>query len=376
MKHIYLHIPFCARRCIYCDFSIAVRSEIPARRYLDAVYREREHRKDVGEWDDAALETLYLGGGSPSLLPAEYVGDLLGYLLETEGSTETRPDVTLEDNPENVTDASARAWADADVNRVSLGVQSFDPTVLQWMHRTHLPAHAVTAARSLREAGVDSLSIDLIAALPAQLGRNFSDDLARALELQPDHISVYGLTVEPRTALARRIARKAVTPATDEAYARDFLLAHDLLTESGFEHYEVSNYARQGRRSTHNFAYWDGSTYAGLGPSAHGFDGYERRWNVGPWVQYQRLITELGDATGGRELLSSDQASLERVYLGLRVAEGLKLEEMRAFNQTLVTNFEENGWAESKDGRWSLTAQGWLRLDEIVAALTTSPEGG
>jgi oxygen-independent coproporphyrinogen-3 oxidase len=284
--------------------------------------------------------------------------------------------VTLEANPENVSEAAALAWANAGVNRVSLGVQSFDPAVLDWMHRTHIPEHVVAAVRLLRDYGIDSISLDLISALPARLEHDFATDLSRALELEPDHISVYGLTVEPRTALARWIKRRAVIPATDEKYAADFLLAHDLLTFAGYEHYEVSNYARDGSRSRHNCAYWDGSRYAGLGPSAHGFDGAERRWNVEPWASYERLIAESGDATGGRETLSVEQASLERVYLGLRVSDGLDLENMRAFDPTLVANAEENGWAEVKAGRWRLTASGWLRIEELVTALTTSPEGG
>jgi oxygen-independent coproporphyrinogen-3 oxidase len=374
MKHIYIHCPFCTRRCIYCDFSIAVRRKIPAQRYVNAIVREYEYRRSVGEWDDAALETLYVGGGTPSLLPTEHVSELLRFLFEGEDGE--YPEVTVEANPENVTGASARAWAGAGVNRVSLGVQSFDPRVLRWMHRAHLPERAATAAQTLRDEGIESISLDLIAALPAHLEHDFAVDLSQALELEPDHISVYGLTVEPRTALARWIAREAVVPATDEAYARDFLLAHEVLTAAGFEHYEVSNYAREGRRSKHNYAYWDGSRYAGLGPSAHGFDGNERRWNVGPWAQYESLVTESGDATGGRELLNPDQRALERVYLGLRVSEGLKLEEMCGFDPALLANAEENGWAETKVSRWNLTAAGWLRLDEIVAALTTSPGGG
>ncbi len=376
MNHLYLHVPFCSRRCIYCDFSIAVRREVPARRYVDAILREYEQRKASGEWDDAPLETLYLGGGTPSLLPAEFVMEMVPYLLESECASSSQLEVTLEANPEHVSDSAASAWTEAGVNRVSLGVQSFDVRVLEWMHRTHSPDQITSAVRSVRDAGITSLSIDLIAALPAQLDRSFSADLARAVDLRPDHISVYALTVEPNTALGRWMRRGTVVPATDEAYASDFLLAHDLLTGAGYEHYEVSNYSLDGHRSKHNYAYWDGSRYAGLGPSAHGFDGRERRWNVGPWAQYERLIADSGDATSGREVLTAAQTALERVYLGLRVTEGLDRADIGALDPRLVALAEESGWAETKAGRWCLTPSGWLRLDEIVAALTTSPEGG
>jgi len=376
MKHLYIHVPFCSRRCIYCDFSIAVRREIPARRYVATIVREYEHRKESGEWDADALETLYMGGGTPSLLPAESITELVGFFLEHEGASSTDVEVTLEANPENVTGANARAWADAGVNRVSLGAQSFDPAILRWMHRTHAPEHTVTAVRSLRDAGIESLSLDLIVALPAQLERDISRDLSQALELEPQHISIYGLTVEPRTALARWVRRGKTIPASDEAYARDYLVAHDLLIRAGYEHYEVSNYALEGRRSKHNCAYWDDSRYAGLGPSAHGFDGEERYWNVAPWAQYERMVLESGDATEGRERLTRNQALLERVYLGLRGHGGLELDEVARFDARLIADAEERGWAEAKSGRWHLTALGWLRMDEIVTALTTSPEGG
>jgi oxygen-independent coproporphyrinogen-3 oxidase len=201
-------------------------------------------------------------------------------------------------------------------------------------------------------------------------------DLEKALELEPDHLSIYGLTVEPRTALSRWIVRGAVIPTTDRAYAREFLLAHQMLTDAGYDHYEVSNYARKGRLSKHNRAYWDGSRYEGLGPSAHGFSGQRRRWNVVPWAQYERLIVGTGDATGGSEVLSAEQLALERVYLGLRVSDGLHVGEVSRLAPAIVAKAEEQGWAEEVSGRWRLTTAGWLRLDEIATALTTSLEGG
>lgn len=330
----------------------------------------------MGEWDDAPLETLYLGGGTPSLLPAEQLAELLDLFLPREPTGKPPKEVTLEANPDDVTEPNSGAWAAAGVNRVSLGVQSFNARALEWLHRTHTPEQAVTAVRFLRDAGMTSISLDLLAALPPELEYDLQDDLEQALELGPDHVSVYGLTSEPRTTLARWVARNAVSPASEEVYARDFMLAHDLLTEAGYEHYEVSNFAKQGSRSRHNCAYWDGSSYVGLGPSSHGFDGRERRWNVGPWAEYERRILASGDATQRREKLDSSQGRLERTYLGLRTLEGLPEGEIHGFDANLIARAEENGWAESVAGRWRLTATGWLRLDALVTALTTSPEGG
>jgi oxygen-independent coproporphyrinogen-3 oxidase len=376
VKHLYIHVPFCPRRCIYCDFSIAVRREIPADLYVNSIVREYEQRRTVGDWNDAPLETLYLGGGTPSLVPAASLASLIHTLLDAERVSDGPAEVTIEANPEDVSESNARAWADAGVNRVSLGIQSFDPDVLRWLHRTHSPDQAAAATRVLREAGIESISLDFLAALPPRLEHDFASDLAHAIELEPDHISVYGLTVEPNTSLAKWIERDAVTPASEEKYARDFLHAHDALAEAGYEHYEVSNYAIAGKRSRHNCAYWDGSVYAGLGPSAHGYDGRERRWNVRPWARYETLVTATGDATEGREVLSPAEVSLERVYLGLRTSEGLSLAETGRFDAALLSEIEENGLAEKVGRRWRLTASGWLRLDEIAAALTTSAEGG
>ncbi len=376
MKHIYIHVPFCARRCVYCDFAIAVRRQIPAAGYVKAVLEEYDFRRSSGRWDEAALETIYLGGGTPSLLPAEQLSELIDHLRDAEASGASLREITLEANPENVNETAARAWVDAGVNRVSLGAQSFDDRILDWMHRTHDSGQTRSAVRALRVAGVDSVSLDLIIALPFELRHNVAGDLRQTLDLEPDHLSVYGLTVEPRTALARWVSRSAVIPAADADYERDFLVADEILTGAGYEHYEVSNYAKPGRRSLHNSAYWNGSKYAGLGPSAHSFDGMERRWNVAPWARYEREMNETGNPVEGMETLSSSQASLERLYLGLRVRDGIPRKEIGALDRNLVSRAEDAGWAVSTGSHWRLTVSGWLRLDEIVAALTASPKGG
>src|SRR5437870_8868885 len=311
MRHLYLHVPFCQRRCSYCDFSIAVRKHIPARAYVDAVLGElaavcpadpgREPRGFGGE----SLDTLYLGGGTPSLLPPDAISALLTSLRDAFHVTSSRDavEVTLEANPEDVTPDSARAWRRAGVNRVSLGAQSFDDRVLQWMHRSHDAARIGDAVRALRAAGFDNISLDLIFALPADLERDWARDLDLACALLPAHLSLYGLTVEERTPLARWISRGAAAAPDDERYAEEYLLAHERLTASGYQFYEVSNAARDGRRSRHNSAYWSGRPYLGLGPAAHSFDGRARRWNVREWEAYRRTIVAGRSAVGAEEVL-------------------------------------------------------------------------
>jgi len=378
VKHVYLHVPFCRRRCSYCDFSIAVRRAIPAAKYVEAIKRERDLLFTSGEWDEARLETLYFGGGTPSLLPPDAVADLVRFFLPSPSIARKGGvvEVTVEANPDDVTSRTAAAWRAAGVNRVSLGVQSFKPAVLRWMHRTHSAARAGKAVGALRRAGFDNLSLDLIFALPDALRPNFRRDLEQALALEPDHLSIYGLSVEPRTPLARWISAGVVAPSADERYADEFLLAHDLLTDAGFEHYEVSNYALPGRQSRHNASYWTGEPYAGLGPSAHGFTGRVRRWNMAPWAAYERTVHQGKSPEAGREVLSAEEQSLERVYLGLRTRAGVTRSQLGAEAEALLEDAVRERLLERRGNRLRATPRGWLALDAIVARLTTWPKGG
>jgi len=374
MKHLYIHIPFCSRRCTYCDFSIAVRRKIPEQRFVEAIRKEYKSRKSAGDFDEEPLKTLYLGGGTPSLLSAETVSSIVARIMAAESRGDSKVEVTMEANPEHVTAEVAEAWAAAGINRVSLGAQSFDNEILAWMHRTHAADQIKTSVENLRRAGIGSISLDLLIGLPPALEHDVASDLSQALDMDPDHLSIYSLTLEPRTKLARWVSNGRATLADDEITERDFLLAHDLLAGVGYEHYEVSNYARPGQRSLHNSAYWDGSRYVGLGPSAHSFDGEVRRWNVAPWAEYERAVSG-GSPEAGREAISVDQAWLERLYLGLR-SDGIGRREMQCIEKDVVGEAERAGWAAWSGDRWRLTPTGWLRIDELVIALTTSAEGG
>ncbi len=247
MEHVYVHVPFCSRRCSYCDFAIAVRKQVPARAYVDAVLAELAllDRVDV----PAAPRTVYFGGGTPSHLAPEGLEKVLRAI---PGTRRPEIEVTLEANPEDVTKESAEAWQRAGVNRISLGAQSFDDRALAWMHRVHDAARTGTAVATLRSAGFANLSLDLIFGLPDELARDWRRDLELALALEPTHLSLYGLTVEARTPLARWVSRGATRAPDDERYADEYLLAHDVLGRAGFEFYEVSNAARGAHRSQHN----------------------------------------------------------------------------------------------------------------------------
>lgn len=388
-RHIYLHVPFCGRRCSYCDFSIAVRREVPVSEYIDAIMAELVTRQILPP--GGPLRSLYLGGGTPSKLGGSGVEQLFHRFgswagVENFSTIAGDAEVTLEANPEDVTPEVAAQWVAAGVNRVSLGVQSFDPGVLQWMHRGHGPEGAREAVRVLRQAGIPSISIDLIFAVPDHLRRDWTADLLSGISLDVEHVSVYGLTVESHTPLGRWTARGEVAEAPEERYEREFLETHERLTAAGFEHYEVSNYGKPGHRARHNSAYWTGVPYLGLGPSAHGFDGVERRWNASAYADWLRRVGAGEDPVEGREAVGRRRAAgdaeasavdvtgaagaaaaeAERVYLGLRTSDGLVL---RQSELSVVTPWIREGWATLDDTRLRLTPQGWLRLDALAAAL-------
>lgn len=361
--HLYIHVPFCTRRCSYCDFSIAVRKQIPGDEFVHVIQTEL---KQVGPLE--SLETVYFGGGTPSLLPPDAIRTIL---LDVVHSTPPRDgiEVTLEANPENVTRDVALAWRAAGVNRISLGSQSFDDRVLQWMHRTHEAAQIGRAVAMLRDAGIDNISLDLIFALPESLGRDWDRDLDLGVALEPSHLSLYGLTIEPRTPLDRWISRGAIQAPSDDRYAEEYLRAHGRLRAAGYEFYEVSNAARDGFRSRHNSAYWSGRPYIGIGPAAHSFDGRARSWNHSAWEAYRRAIAAGNSPVESREELSEEQHELERIYLGLRTSDGIT---SSALSRPLPPSsaFFEQGWLLRDGPRLRCTPAGWLRLDSLVAALT------
>jgi putative oxygen-independent coproporphyrinogen III oxidase len=365
--HLYLHVPFCARRCSYCDFAIAVRREIPSAPFAGAVEREWAEWQEHPAWQASpGLDTVYFGGGTPSRLDPGVIARLLARFAG-DRPLAADAEVTLEANPDDVTPAGAAAWRAAGVNRISLGAQSFAPNVLTWMHRTHDASAIGAAVAALRAAGLDNISLDLIYALPDALARDWVADVERALALEPAHLSLYGLTVEPRTPLGRWTARGEAVPAPDERAAREYLEAHERLIAGGFEHYEVSNAARPGFRARHNAGYWRRAPFIGLGPSAHsGFAG-SRSWNVREWEEYRRR-SEAGEPVRAEsETLSAEQVALEDLYLGLRTDSGVAASLVPPGARSA---WVAEGWAAIRGERLVLAPEGWLRLDALVGSLT------
>lgn len=365
-RHLYIHVPFCARRCAYCDFSIAVRPAVPVDEYLRGLRLELSLR--AGE-TKLTLDTLYLGGGTPSRLGAEGIHALIQIVSEFV-SLADGAEVTMEVNPEDVSPQTAQSWIAAGVNRFSLGIQTFNPEVLKWMHRVHSVEQSSFAYKALRKAGAKNISIDMIFALPDNLKRDWRADLEKAMALDPEHISLYGLTVETGTPLQRWVDRGTALPVGDDSYSQEFMEAHEVLTSNGYDHYEVSNFAKPGLHSRHNSSYWSSAPYAAAGPSAHSFDGRAREWNIKPYAAWLESLDAGKLPSEGHEELTRENRATERIYLGLRTSDGLSLSEVS--DAAAVHAWRDAGWATISGDKIRLTAEGWLRLDSLAADLTLS----
>lgn len=375
-RHLYIHVPFCARRCSYCDFAVDAVRTPPVEAWLDAIEAELRHTIEAEAWPGRPEPaTVYIGGGTPSLLGVGAMASLRERLERHVGGLGAAR-WTAEANPENFDMRLARDWREAGVDRVSLGVQTFHEPALRWMGRLHGAEGAVRAVDAARTAGIDDVSIDLIFGLPDRLGRSWADDLERGLGVGPDHVSLYGLTAEPSTPLGRWVREGRERLADDDRYGEEYLLAAERMTAAGMRHYEVSNFARPGRESRHNRAYWNGAAYLGLGPGAHSFLPPVRRWNVRSWASYRAALEDGRMPVEAEERVEAEDARLERIWLSLRTDEGLALESAGPRTTALVDRWREEGWAQLDNGTVRLTARGWLLLDRLAVELDASMDGG
>ncbi len=361
-SYLYLHSPFCVRRCSYCDFAVTVDSSPRAEAWLDAMEAELAATMRGQGWNTLDLRTIYVGGGTPSLLGRGVMAGL-AKRLRRFAHWDDGVEWTVEANPESFDAALARDWRAAGVNRLSLGAQTFHADALRWMGRLHGPDGPRKAMRAAREAGFDNVSIDLIFGLPARLERDWPSDLERAVALEPEHLSLYGLTAEPGAPLSRWVREGREVLADEDAYATEYLQAASTLTAAGYDHYEVSNFARRGLESRHNSAYWTGAAYLGLGPGSHSYLPPRRSWNVRDWAKYRGRIMATGDATDGDEAVDAETSLLEQSWLGLRTATGSATRTPA--QRALARVWRERGWAEGDDDHVRLTARGWLLLDRL-----------
>lgn len=369
VRSVYVHAPFCARRCVYCDFAVQVRRTGDLEGWIEALAGEMSAVEAELIFPLAdRLATLYVGGGTPSLLGPDAMGRL-AHVIGSGRLADPGLEWTAEANPESFTADVAAAWRRAGVNRLSLGVQSFDPGVLRWMGRLHGPEGGARSVTTARGAGITELSVDLIFGLPDEVARDWDADLDGALALEVPHLSLYGLTIEPGTALGRAAAEGRTGPVDDARYREEFLRAAERLVAAGYEHYEVSNFALPGHASRHNAVYWGGAPYLGLGNGAHSYRHPIRRWNLRDWEAYRTEAVAGRSPRAEEECLGPDELRMERVWLGLRTREGLALEGLPERARRRARGWEASGLARVDDGRLRLTAEGWLLLDRLAVDL-------
>ena len=380
MAGLYIHIPFCASRCIYCGFysTTAVASQD---RYTDALCREMQMQKDyllkaLDATPHMELSTVYLGGGTPSQLSGENLEKLFDtiynkvYLAQLPVSATA--EVTIECNPDDITPQFASILSSLPVNRVSMGVQTFSDERLKFLRRRHSAREVDQAIGRLRQAGIGNISIDLMFGFPQETMADWRIDLQQALSLEVEHISAYSLMYEEGTVLYRLQQEKKVRETDEETSLEMYNLLIDELTAHGFEHYEISNFARPGFRSRHNSSYWQAVSYLGLGASAHSYNGYSRQWNVADIRQYIEAI-ERGVLPAEIETLDADTRYNDRIATALRTREGIDLSVLEKPYQTyleeLATPHIRRGHLVLKDGCLALSRSGIFISDSIMADL-------
>lgn len=371
MAGIYIHIPFCKQACRYCDFHFSTNTE-----YLDQMIQMigKEIKLRANYLKGVSVETIYFGGGTPSLLPSRWIGYLLRNIYETFDLD--LKEVTLEANPDDLSEENLSAWKELGINRLSLGIQSFDEEVLRFYNRAHTAEESHLAIEKARSAGFSKFSMDLIYGFPSSNHDTWTKDLNLALAQNPGHLSCYGLTIEPKTALGHWTEKGKFTPAPEDFVAEQFEILQDLTEQAGYEQYEISNFSLPGHRALHNTSYWLGKPYLGLGPGAHSFDGQNRGENPRNNPSYIRLLQE-DQIPFQIDILDEQDRLNEYLLTALRTSWGIDLlwvkerygVDLKAERSAALAQMESAGWLLWKDNTLSLSRSGKLIADSIASAL-------
>jgi oxygen-independent coproporphyrinogen-3 oxidase len=371
MAGIYIHIPFCKQACYYCDFhfstSLKYKDDL-----LQALVKEIKLQKEYLKGQ--TVETIYFGGGTPSVLSAEEINLLINTITGIH-SVSSNAEITLEANPDDLNKEKLQSIIKTDINRLSIGIQSFFDEDLMWMNRVHRAAEAESSVKRAQDIGFENLTIDLIYGYPLLNDQKWKYNLDKVFSLDVPHISSYSMTVEPRTALASFIKNKKQPAMDDQQSAAQFILLMNAMQTHGFEHYEISNFCKPGSYSKHNSNYWKGINYLGIGPSAHSYNGETRQWNVANNAKYIQAL-EKAEIPAETELLTETNRLNEYIMTSLRTVWGLDLNQLNTIArgspaQLLVAarRYFENEWIQQKDDIIYLTQTGKLYADHIASEL-------
>ena len=381
MASIYIHIPFCEHKCIYCDFySIAptesgesYTSKVDG--FLTALETEIQLRAQDARFHES-IETIFFGGGTPSLLRPSEIEKILN-LLASQFSIQPNAEITVETNPGTVDKQKLKEFHSTGINRISMGIQSFFDDDLRFLTRIHTAAEAKQCVLDAFAAGFTNVSFDLIFSLPGQSLTRWKSNLEQAIQLQPTHISCYSLIIEPETPLFNMVQSKQVMPLDADSDADLYEVTIEFLTSHGYEQYEVSNFARPNFKCRHNINYWNHSNYLSFGPSAHSYWTNERWWNISNIASYIEQLNKVTLPLAGGEHLSEAKLMEEAIFLGLR-SEGIDFEQFhRRFgrdlsqeNSSLISDLIQQERARVDNGRLRLTAKGYLVCDEICQSFS------
>ena len=374
---LYIHFPFCEKKCVYCDFYSIHKDPSLIDNYIKSLQQEIKLYTDFPIVKDFILQTIYIGGGTPSILSPPQIETILNVLFK-KFKFVSNPEITIEINPETVDFQKLKFYKDLGINRLSIGVQSFNDIELKILGRIHNAASAISCIRIAQQVGFHNINIDLIFAIPEQSLKNWLLNLQKAIDFSPQHISVYGLTVEPQTPLAQKIQQGSLKTITESVQREMYLRGIEILEMNGFQQYEISNFAHEGFYSHHNQMYWDGFPYLGMGPSAHSFWNDRRQWNVSDVLQYIENLNRHTFPIQDTETLTTNQQELEFILLGLRKKTGINFDLFhKKFNINFKTKFNNELSQISSihhgnlillnDTNLRLTADGFLLYNEICS---------
>lgn len=372
MAGIYIHVPFCKNKCAYCNF-FSLASEKNVSSFVDALKREIITRNQYLGYED--VETIYFGGGTPSLLPLNHIEDILK-LLHKKFNIISNPEITLEVNPDTIDKEKMYSLKNMGVNRISIGIQSFHDDDLRYLDRRHDSKHALQVIDDLKCVGFDKLTLDLIYGIPTLTEEKWNKNLDIFFSTGISHLSAYALTIEPKTILGQRIEKGDLQDVNEDETIRHYEILVERTKENGFEHYEISNFAKEGFRSQHNSIYWNDEKYLGLGPSAHSYDGSSRQWNVSNLTKYIDADFDT-DLYFEREILTLDDKFNEYVMTGLRTSWGCDIKKItsdyglsyRDHFLKKVKKYLDSGIMIKQNDTFVLTDNGMLFADGIAAEI-------
>jgi oxygen-independent coproporphyrinogen III oxidase len=377
MAGIYIHIPFCKQACYYCDFHFSTNQSM-REELIRSISHEIDFQKEYLQGE--VMDTIYFGGGTPSLLTRQEL-DIIFNSIYKHYRVATLPEITLEANPDDLSQQKIIALKDSGINRVSLGVQSFDDAILKFLNRAHSSKDAMESIHRLREIGISNLSIDLIHSIPGQDDRLLKQNLEKVINLAPQHVSVYSLTIEEKTVFGKWASRGQLKAMEETYSAAQFELVMDTLTTIGYQHYEISSFCMPGFESKHNSSYWQQKKYLGVGPGAHSFDGMSRQFNISNNHLYMKSLHE-GKIPFEKELLTRENKINEYVFTSLRTSGGCHLSylisnyeyDLKKINSAYIQSLVDEGYVMLSDETLFLTRQGKLLADKIASDLFASLE--